>query len=85
MCIYQLLALTGDDFLYTLDVLDSHLVVRIGNARVAVLLFVEQRQLTLLVGQEDDLVIDYRLGVRDAVPANLVILVQLAKENIVMI
>ena len=67
VCIYQLLALTGDDFLHTLDVLDRHLVVRIGNARVAVLLFVEQRQLTLLVGQEDDLVIDHRLGVRDAV------------------
>ena len=67
VCIYQLLALTGDDFLYALDVLDSHLVVRVRNTRVAVFLFVKQRQLTLLVGQEDDLVIDHRLGVRDAV------------------
>ena len=34
---------------------------------MAVSLFVGQRQITLLLGQEDDLVIDHRLGVRDAV------------------
>ena len=62
--IYQLFALTGDDLLHTFDILDRHLVVRVRNARMAVLLFVEHCQFPFLVGQEDDLVIDHRLGVR---------------------
>ena len=48
--IYQLLAFTGNDLLHTLDVLDRHLVVRVRNTRVAVLLFVEHRQFPFLVG-----------------------------------
>jgi hypothetical protein len=41
-----------------LDVLHSHLVTRIGNTGVPVLLFVQQCQFPFLVGQEDNLVID---------------------------
>ena len=65
--VHQLFALAGYHVLHPLDVLDGHLVARIRNAGVPVLLLVEQREFTLLSGQEDDLVVHHRLGVRDAV------------------
>ena len=65
--VHQLLALAGNHVLYPLDVLDGHLVTRIRNAGVTVLLFVEQREFTLLAGQEDNLVVHHHLGVRYAV------------------
>ena len=58
MGIDELLVLTGDDVLYLLDVLDGEGIAGGGNRAVAVLLFVEHGQLMLLVGHEDDLVID---------------------------
>ena len=48
-------------------VFDRCLVARVGNARVPVLLLVQQRKFTLLVGKEDDLVIDHCIGIRNAV------------------
>ena len=64
MAVNKLLALSGNHFLHTLDVLYGHLVVRVGYARVAVLFLVEQRQLALLVGQEYDLIVNHRLRIR---------------------
>lgn len=58
MRIDKLLALTGNDLLHTLDVLDSHLVARVGNARMTVFLFVQQCQLSFLIGEENHLVVD---------------------------
>ncbi|EEX47009.1 hypothetical protein BACFIN_05238 [Bacteroides finegoldii DSM 17565] len=65
--VHELAAFAGNDFLHPFDVLDGHLVARVGDARVPVFLFVQQGQLPLLVGQEDDLVIDHRLRVRNVV------------------
>ena len=67
MAVHEHLALPGNYLLHTLDVLHGHLVAGIGDTCVTVLLFVKRRQFPLLVGQEDDLVIDHRLGFRYAV------------------
>ena len=67
MGVYEQLALPCNDFLHPLDVLDGHLVARIGNTGVPVLLFVQQGQFPFLIGQEDNLVIDDRLRIRNVV------------------
>lgn len=67
MAVHELLALAGNHLLYTFYVFDRCLVARVGNARVPVLLLVQQRKFTLLVGKEDDLVIDHCIGIRNAV------------------
>ena len=65
--VHELPALAGDDLLHPFDVLDGHLITRVRDARMSVLLFVQQGQLPLLVGQVNDLVIDHRICVRDTV------------------
>ena len=50
MAVHELLALAGDYLLHPRDVFYGHLVVGVWDARVPVLLFVQQRQLPLLVG-----------------------------------
>ena len=67
MGVHELLAFPRDDLLHPLDVLHGHLVARIGNTGVPVLLFVQQGQFPFLVGQEDNLVIDDRLRIRNVV------------------
>ena len=67
MSVHELLAFPRDDLLYPLDVLHGHLVARIGNTGVPVLLFVQQGQFPFLIGQEDNLVIDDSLRTRNAV------------------
>ena len=62
--VHELLALAGDYLLHPRDVFYGHLVVGVRDARVPVLLFVQQRQLPLLVGQKDYLVVHHRIGVR---------------------
>ena len=59
----QLLAFPCHHLLHALDVLDGHLVARVGHARVAVLLLVKQGQFSLLVRDEYHLVIHYRFGI----------------------
>ena len=54
----KLLILTGDDILYLLDILNGEGIAGRGDRAVAVLFLVEHGQLMLLVGHEDDLVID---------------------------
>ena len=67
MGVHELLAFPCDDLLHPLDVLHGHLVARIGNTGVPVLLFVQQGQFPFLVGQENNLVIDDRLRIRNVV------------------
>ena len=67
MRVHQLLALPGNDLLHPLDVLHGHLVARIRNARVPVLLLVEDRQLPFLIREIQNLIVNHRLRIRDAV------------------
>ena len=63
----QLLVLAGDDVLHLLDVLHGNLVAGIGHGGMAVFLLVERRQLALLVGHEEHLVVDDGVGTGDGV------------------
>ena len=58
MGIDKLLILTGNDILYLLDILNGEGIAGRGDRAMTVLFLVEHGQLMLLVGHEDDLIID---------------------------
>ena len=60
----QLLILSGYHILYLLDVLDSNEIAGVGHTGMAVLLFVEQREFTLLVRHKNHLIVDDCLSQR---------------------
>ena len=60
----QLLVLSGYHILHFLDVLDSNEIAGVGHTGMAVLLFVEQREFTLLVWHENHLIVDDCLSQR---------------------
>ena len=65
--IYQLLVFSRYHLLHSLDVLHGNQIAWVRHAGMAVLLFVEQGKLTLLVRHKDDLVIHHTLHTRNAV------------------
>ena len=67
MGIDQLLVLAGDDVLHLPDVLHGNLVAGVGHGGMAVFLLVEHRQLALLVGHEEHLIVDDGLGTGDGI------------------
>ena len=62
MGIDKLLALSGNDLLHLLNILNSHLVRWVGDRGMTVLLLIEHSQLSLLVGKENNLIIDDRIN-----------------------
>ena len=58
MGIHKLFVLTGNNVLYLLDVFNGKGIAGRGDGAVAVLFLVEHGQFMLLVGHEDDLIID---------------------------
>ena len=58
MGIDQLFVLTGNDVLNILDILYGKLIAGRGNRAMTVLFLVEHSQFLLLVGHENDLIID---------------------------
>ena len=65
--IYQLLVFSRYHLLHSLDVLHGYQVAWVRHTGMAVLLFVEQGKLTLLVWHKDDLVIHHTLHTWNAV------------------
>ena len=59
--IYQLLVFSRYHLLHSLDVLYGYQIAWVRHAGMAVLLFVEQGKLTLLIRHKDDLVIHHTL------------------------
>ena len=67
MGIDELLTFTGDDILHILDVLDSKEVAGIRHRGMTVTLLIQQGEFSLLVRQEDNLVIDQGVNLRNMV------------------
>ena len=62
--INQLFILSGYHILHLLDVLNSDEIAGIGHTGMAVFLFVEQREFTLLIRHENHLIVDDCLSQR---------------------